>query len=126
LLGRTLDACRYCLFDSSTKETTLRHPLVHRASEVLSADPSLSFEEVARRLHMTRGHLTRAFKRHASSSIVEYRNELRMAQFLSQVNSKGLRAAALDAGFGSYAQFHRIFRARFGKAPRDYLLGCQE
>ena len=26
--------------------------------------------------------------------------------------------AALSAGFGSYAQFHRVYRARFGKSPR--------
>jgi AraC-like DNA-binding protein len=30
-------------------------------------------------------------------------------------------AAILSAGFGSYAQFNRSFRARFGKSPREYL-----
>jgi len=70
---------------------------------------------------MSPGHLTRSFKRHAGSSIVEYRNELRLARFLSQATRQGLLEAALGAGFGSYAQFHRVFRARFGKSPRQYL-----
>ena len=121
LLGRVLETCRDCLFDSQGKEGTARHPLVRDATELLAGDPSLSCQEVAQRLRVSKGHLTRAFKRHAYASIVDYRNELRLAQFLSQVNSKGLRDAAMSAGFGSYAQFHRVFRARFGKAPRDYL-----
>jgi AraC-like DNA-binding protein len=29
--------------------------------------------------------------------------------------------AALEAGFGSYAQFHRVYRKLVGTAPRDYL-----
>jgi len=32
-------------------------------------------------------------------------------------------AAALDAGFGSYAQFFRVFRAVLGATPREYLRG---
>jgi AraC-like DNA-binding protein len=125
LLGRALDACRDCLFESPTVQCKPRHPLVRHAAELLVADPSLSFQKLAERLHVSKGHLTRAFKRHADVSIVDYRNELRLAQFLSQVSSKALLDAALDAGFGSYAQFHRVFRARFGKPPREYLFEHQ-
>jgi AraC-like DNA-binding protein len=125
LLGRALDACRDCLFDSQQVERKPTHPLVRQASQLLVRDPSLSFQELAERLQVSKGHLTRTFKRHAEASIVDYRNELRLAQFLSQVNSMALLDAALGAGFGSYAQFHRVFRARFGKAPREYLFEHQ-
>jgi AraC-like DNA-binding protein len=121
LLGRTLDRCREQLFDSPGSETSARHPVVRGVTDILAADPSLSFHEVAQRLRMSQGHMTRTFKRYANSSIVEYRNELRLAQFLSQASDKGLLDAALGAGFGSYAQFHRVFRARFGRSPREYL-----
>jgi AraC-like DNA-binding protein len=30
-------------------------------------------------------------------------------------------AACLEAGFGSYPQFHRVFVAETGRTPRDYL-----
>jgi AraC-like DNA-binding protein len=121
LLGRALAACPASLFDSPTPQAAPRHPLVRRVTELLAENPCWSFQEVARQLHMSPGHLTRSFKRHAGSSIVEYRNELRLARFLSQATRQGLLEAALGAGFGSYAQFHRVFRARFGKSPRQYL-----
>lgn len=35
--------------------------------------------------------------------------------------STTLLEAALEAGFGSYAQFHRVFRAQVHASPRDYL-----
>jgi AraC-like DNA-binding protein len=31
--------------------------------------------------------------------------------------------AAQGAGFGSYAQFHRVFRANVGKSPKEYVRG---
>jgi AraC-like DNA-binding protein len=125
LLGRALEPCRSYLLDPEIGQGRRRHPLIRNAADLLAGDPSLSFEEVAKRLHVSKGHLTRTFKRHADTSIVDYRNELRLAQFLSHVNNKPLLDAALGAGFGSYAQFHRVFRARFGKAPRDYLFDRQ-
>lgn len=118
LLGRALDTCRECLFESPDPQPSRRRPLLSRVAEVLGETPSLSFQEVARRLRMSRGHLTRSFKRQVGSSIVEYRNELRLARFLAQAPTSGLLEAALSAGFGSYAQFHRVYRARFGKSPR--------
>jgi AraC-like DNA-binding protein len=121
LLGRGLDVCRDHLFDEHAAAPKPRHPLVRQAAQHLVRDPSLSFQELAKRLDVTKGHLTRTFKRYAAASIVDYRNELRLAQFLSQVGHKALLDAALGAGFGSYAQFHRVFRARFGKPPRQYL-----
>jgi AraC-like DNA-binding protein len=120
LLGRTLDACREFLFDPDSKEAALRHPLVRRISGLLAADPSLSFADIARRLHMSQGHLTRTFKRQVGYSIVDYRNELRLARFLGRASDSALLEAAMGAGFGSYAQFHRVFRARFGTSPRVY------
>jgi AraC-like DNA-binding protein len=125
LLGRILETCRDRLFASQGKEGPVRHPLVRNATQLLASDPSLTCQEVAQHLHLSKGYLTRVFKRNAHASIVEYRNELRLAKFLSRVNSKSLLDAALGAGFGSYAQFHRVFRARFGKAPRDYLFEQQ-
>lgn len=34
---------------------------------------------------------------------------------------KTLLDACLEAGFGSYPQFHRVFMAETGRTPRDYL-----
>ncbi|MFL5303754.1 MAG: helix-turn-helix domain-containing protein, partial [Polyangia bacterium] len=56
-------------------------------------------------------------------SLVEYRNRVRLDRFgaLLENGRNNLLEAALDAGFGSYAQFHRVFRALRHAAPREYL-----
>jgi transcriptional regulator GlxA family with amidase domain len=79
---------------------------------------------MAEQLHVSARHLARIFKREAGTSVVDHRNELRLARFLDRVDADAhnLLEAALDAGFGSYAQFHRVFRARLGRTPREYLL----
>jgi AraC-like DNA-binding protein len=121
LLGRALDPCLVRFFDGDSGEERKQHPLVRKAAHLLASEPSMSFEALAQRLRVSKGYLTRTFKRCAGTSIVSYRNELRLAQFLNQIERKPVLAAALGAGFGSYPQFHRVFRARFGKTPREYL-----
>ena len=56
-------------------------------------------------------------------SLVEYRNRLRIERFhvLAGTGADSLQAVARAAGFGSYAQFHRVFRAVHGTAPKAYL-----
>jgi AraC-like DNA-binding protein len=123
LLGRALQSCRQRSLAGESGEPGRQHPLVREATQLLVRDPALGFAELARRLGVSRAHLTRTFRRHAKTSIVNCRNELRLAWFLSHANGKaeGLLESALAAGFGSYAQFHRVFRARFGQGPREYL-----
>jgi transcriptional regulator GlxA family with amidase domain len=116
-----LEPRRASIVDPAVGDVKAQPPLVRAAAHLLLRKPSLSFAELAAHLHVSRAHLTRTFKRCANISIVDYRNELRLAQFLGQVNEKPVLAAALGAGFGSYVQFNRVFRARFGKTPREYL-----
>lgn len=124
LLGRALEPCRPFLFDTELTQATPQHPLVREASRLLVTDPTLSCAALAQELRVSTTTLARTFKRKTHTSIVDHRNELRLARFLGKVDAQGgnLLEAALEAGFGSYAQFHRVFRARFGKAPREYLL----
>jgi AraC-like DNA-binding protein len=57
-----------------------------------------------------------------SENARRYRNRLRIEKFLElAVRSGNLLQAALDAGFGSYAQFSRVFRQQMGVSPRGYL-----
>jgi transcriptional regulator GlxA family with amidase domain len=58
-------------------------------------------------------------------SLVDYRNQLRLERFMALVDSGGsnMLEAALTAGFGSYSQFHRVFKQHRGKSPRGYFHG---
>ncbi len=108
----------------------LRHPralartdTVTRAVELLRRDPRRTRSELARHLGTTPSQLGRLFKAEMGCSVTEYRNRLRLRRFLGSVDHRGtnLLDAALSAGFGSYAQFHRVFRSLLGATPRDYF-----
>jgi AraC-like DNA-binding protein len=99
------------------------HPMVLQTTRLLADDPSLGGKEIAAKLDISVSHLARVFKSSMGMSLVEYRNKLRLERFGVLVDSGGenLLEAALAAGFGSYAQFHRVFRAQRGTTPRDYV-----
>jgi transcriptional regulator GlxA family with amidase domain len=63
------------------------------------------------------------FAQHTGVTIVEFRNRQRIERFLALYGSghrHDLLSAALAAGFGSYAQFHRVFRRIMGCSPAEY------
>jgi AraC-like DNA-binding protein len=95
------------------------------AIQALHEDVTLDGGALAKRVGVSAGKLARDFKTEMGLSLVEYRNRLRLERFLALVDRGGgnLLEAALDAGFGSYAQFHRVFRAMLGTTPREYLTG---
>jgi AraC-like DNA-binding protein len=102
---------------------TARHPRLRRAVHMLARDPSLSGEKLATDLGISLSRLARLFKDELGISLVDYRNRLRLERFglLIERGAPNLLSAALEAGFGSYAQFHRVFRAARGKSPREYF-----
>ena len=53
---------------------------------------------------------------------VEYRSRLRVLELVRAVEAgQSLSQAAISAGFGSYAQCHRVCAAAFGCSPRDFF-----
>lgn len=106
--------------------STTRHPAVDRMVIMLDNDPSLSGKQLSEMLGLSVSRLARLFKRELGISIVGYRNELRFQRFHALLTTKGERPPTLGraarlAGFGSYAHFHRLCRARWHTAPRDGL-----
>jgi AraC-like DNA-binding protein len=97
--------------------------LATAAAETLAKEPGIASKEMARRLSISLGRLTRVFKSEMGMSLVEYRNRLRLDRVdrLLDEGCANLLDAALAAGFGSYAQFHRVFRLVRGMSPRDYI-----
>ncbi len=99
------------------------HRLVSATVNLLAKDPAMGGKEIAGALDISLSRLARVFKSEMGMSLVEYRNRLRLDRF-SLLLDKGrtnLLEAALAAGFGSYAQFHRVFRALRHLTPREYL-----
>jgi AraC-like DNA-binding protein len=97
-----------------------REPAVERVILLLRDDGGLSLDDLSRAAGTSRSVLTRLFKRQTGLSILEYKNRLRVERFLALYDDGAkvtLLDAALAAGFGSYAQFHRVFRDVMGHTP---------
>ena len=109
--------------ESETTAGTTVHPAVRRAAEIIRATPDQSLAAVARQAGLSPSRLGRVFKGEAGRSLTQYRTECRLAlvdRAMAGPRRSGLTMAALDAGFGSYAQFYRAFVAARGVGPRHY------
>ncbi|HWA71489.1 MAG TPA: helix-turn-helix domain-containing protein [Polyangiaceae bacterium] len=124
-LGTRLDlvrASRRGSADIATSESSTRR-LTTAAAAMMAKDPALGGKELAAELDVSLAKLMRVFKAEMGVSLGEYRNRIRLDRFtvLLDTGERNLLQAALAAGFGSYAQFHRVFRAFRHLTPRDYL-----
>jgi AraC-like DNA-binding protein len=105
------------------------HPAVEQVARLLSDDPaSGDLTALARACGLSPSHLSRLFKAQMGVSISRFRNQQRLERFLSIADdgrSGTTLAAAHAAGFGSYAQFYRVYRAATGGSPSTARVGAQ-
>jgi AraC-like DNA-binding protein len=124
LLGTRLDPVRLSRGSTNiaASESSNRR-LTTTAAAMMAKNPALGAKELAAQLDVSLGRLMRVFKAEMGVSLGEYRNRIRLDRFtvLLDTGEHNLLQAALAAGFGSYAQFHRVFRAFRHLTPRDYL-----
>jgi AraC-like DNA-binding protein len=97
------------------------HPAVEAVARRLHTDPnSGNLDELARTAGISPSHLSRLFKAQTGVSLTRFRNQRRLERF-RVIYGHGRRttalAAALEAGFGSYAQFYRVVRTETGRSP---------
>ena len=101
------------------------HPAVVRATRLLKRpEMAPDVDTIARVAGMSRSQLSRLFKKQTGFTLVEYRQKIQLEQFLffyGNGSGHSIMEAALEVGFGSYAQFHRIFSSRFHCGPREYF-----
>jgi AraC-like DNA-binding protein len=124
MLGTMLDPMRgWIARRTAAPGESVSQRLVASTVGMLKRNPALGGKEIAAALNIGLSRLGRVFKILMGVSLVEYRNRLRLERFedLLDRGCTNLREAALDAGFGSYAQFYRVFRARLHASPREYL-----
>lgn len=123
LLASALDLARRRGDAWSQPRVGPRMPAVVKATRMLAEDPALTAEELGARLSLSASRMARVFKAEMGQSLVEYRNRLRLERFNVLLDQTGdnLLDAALRAGFGSYAQFHRVFVAERGTTPGKFI-----
>lgn len=92
------------------------------------ADPALSVDQLARRVHMSLSTLHRLFRRHTHMSVTDYVTQLRIgrASALLIGGDRPVAHVAEEAGYRNLANFHRQFKAIKGVTPRAFRLAYRE
>ena len=106
------------------------HAAVRRAVDLLRSgglrDDSLP--ALAAAVGLSPSRLSHLFREQTGITLTTYRNRQRIERFVQLTGSRPHRdmlSNALDAGFGSYAQFHRIFTQVMGRGPRAWAREAQ-
>jgi AraC-like DNA-binding protein len=99
------------------------HVLTRRALELMAADPEVGLETLASELRTHPSEVSRHFHRDVGTTLVRHRTRLRLLRLirLMDAGKHEVMSAATEAGFGSYSQCHRAFRAELGCAPRGFF-----
>ena len=100
------------------------HPAVAKAVRILSgSEEVIPLPELARRAGLSAPRLSRLFKQQTGVSLTVFRQQRCLERFRRIFRSGSrysLIEAALLAGFGSYPQFHRVFRRHMRQSPAEY------
>lgn len=83
---------------------------------------SISLEDTARYVSMSKEYLARCFRQEMGITLVTYLNRYRVnqAKALLEKGERNLTEIALETGFSSSAYFSRVFRQEMGVSPSDY------
>jgi len=102
-------------------EPATLHPAVAQALSLMHGDGLLlSRDALAARCRVSPTHLSRLFVQELGQTLRDVRNRKRLArcqELLASGQCSSLTEAALEGGFGSYSQFHRVFTRLVGHSP---------
>jgi AraC-like DNA-binding protein len=105
------------------------HPCVERAAYLLQQeDPQMTTKEICRTSGLSTSRLRRLFKIQTGLGIHEFRNRVMIDRFVQLYSTRKdkMLSTALQAGFGSYSQFHRVFTKAMGRSPGRYYRSTSE
>jgi AraC-like DNA-binding protein len=127
--NRGLDFALFALWDefmaaAPVEDCAAFHPKLAAVLGLLGdPEPALTQAQLARRVKMSPYYLSALFQKQTGLAIPAYRSRLRLQEFFRRVHAHPefrLLQHALDSGFGSYAQFYRVFSAALGMTPRQW------
>lgn len=116
---------RLQLAGKQQRPAVVLHPSVSRVLQMLSeGDLERNLGAISRDCGVSEAHLSRMFHQQIGVPMSRYRNSLRLARFWEEYrrpNRRTVSEAVYAAGFGSYAQFYKVFVSAHGVSPRASL-----
>jgi AraC-like DNA-binding protein len=109
---------------SQVPEGAQLHAAVERSAALLAADGDALLTDVAAESGISISHLRHLFRAQTGQSLGAFRNRQRIRRLIEAIDNgdrRPLLTLALEAGFGSYAQFHRVFKSSIGVGPRTWM-----
>ena len=101
------------------------HPAIEQTAHLLHDAPGdFDLAGLAARVGLSPSRLSRVFRRQMGLTLVGYRQRCCLERFFegfARQPQHKILALALQAGFGSYPQFHRVFRQLMGQSPAEFL-----
>lgn len=128
--NRGLDFALFALWDEflaaePVASCTAFHPKLEAAIGLLGhSELNLTQAQIAQRVRLSPYYLSALFRKQSGLTIPAYRQRLRLQEFFRRIHAHPeirLLDHALAAGFGSYAQFFRVFTDALGASPRAWL-----
>lgn len=100
------------------------HPTIHRIQDQVTTNPThdWSVERLAEEAHMSTRHFSRLFNKETGVTVPDYINGLRIAMAENMLKAQRLSIENLvdRLGYNSTRQFHRAWKQRHGKSPRQW------
>ena len=112
------------ILENYAKEITMLEQYFHTHKTYLQ--PNLSISQVAVETQIPNRDLSYIINNYYQKRFNDYLNEMRLAHFLSQIDSNTLdnltiEAIAFDSGFSSRSSFYRAFNRFYGCTPSEHL-----
>lgn len=102
---------------------------VRRARELVDNrfTENIHLSEVAKRIGVSKSHLSHLFSRHVGLSFTEYLSTRRIMEMKRLLCDSDLTVTEIifESGFQSVSQANRVFRANTGTSPRSFRLRNQ-
>ena len=103
------------------------HPAVQQVAHILlNGAEKDDLSQLAQSVGLTPEAVSRLFKNQTGINLSTFRNRCRLERFLALYgdgHTVTMLEAALAAGFGSYAQFYRVFCKMMRQTPAEYRRG---
>ena len=118
--AKTLSSPTFQIIESKNNEKRIN--CIFQYVQDNFTQPTLSVENAAKQIHLTKGAFCKFFKSTCGKTFSDYVNDVRVAYACTLLfdSEKAISLVAAESGFENLAYFNRVFLKKKGVAPRDF------